>query len=348
MKLMLKIALDVLGGDHVPQAPLGAARQALRADSELHLTLLGPEDLISRQVDSWGDVARRVSVVHAPVAISGSEAQVKAIRSEKQSTIVKGFELLKEQVVDGFVSAGSTGALMAGGLLILGRIPGIARPALPVILPLRGGKKVVLLDAGVNPDARPAHLVQYGLMGIAYARVVLGIDQPRVMLLNIGEEEGKGNELMRATYGTMREKLGASFCGNIEARDVFTGKADVVVCDGFTGNVVLKCIEGLATCLMAILKDEMKASPVTILGGMLARPAFTRAKKLLDYSEYGGVPLLGLNGLCVKCHGSSNEAAIANGIKVACTSLRKQLLGCLREAGLAARDEQSVESQSPV
>lgn len=338
---MRRIAVDVLGGDRAPQAPLAAARRVLESDRDVQLTLLGPQDLIAREVRGWGSLSDRVSIVHAPVAISGSDAQVKAIRSQKDSSIVKGFELLKERAVDAFVSAGSTGALMAGGLLIVGRIPGIARPALPVIIPLRGGRKLLLLDAGVNPDAKPAHLVQYALMGVAYARVVLGITQPRVMLLNIGEEEGKGNELVRAAYPLLRQNLGSAFGGNIEAREMFSGKADVVVCDGFTGNVVLKCIEGVAMCLMGILKDEIRSSVITGIGGLLARPAFARARKLMDYGEYGGVPLLGLDALCVKCHGSSDETAIANGIRVAVTALKNDLLQSLRDAGLSVRDGQS-------
>ncbi|HHV79758.1 MAG TPA: phosphate acyltransferase PlsX [Firmicutes bacterium] len=338
---MFRIAVDVLGGDGAPDVPIEAAI-AVGKEQNVEIALLGPEEIIRDRLRRIsGTTGLAVKIVHAPRTISGSEAQVKAIRTQRDSSIVRGFELLRSGEVDALVSAGSTGALMAGGLLIGGRMPGISRPALPVCAPSVTGGRVVLLDVGVNPDAKPHHLLQYAVMGIVYSRGLLKVRDPAVYLLNIGEEEGKGNELARAAYRLMRCSLGNAFRGNIEARDILSGKADVVVTDGFTGNVTLKCIEGVAAILFGALKKELKATFRTKIAGILARPAFVRVKNALDYSEYGGVPLLGLNTLCIKCHGSSNAKAFANGIRVALSALESRFLDAIREgvAGLKPSEE---------
>lgn len=346
---MYRLAVDVLGGDCAPEAPIEAALTVAK-ERQVEITLLGRREAIDEHLKGLGDTAginRLVKVVHAPINVSGSEAQVKAVRSQKESSIVKGFELLKSGEVDAFVSAGSTGALMAGGLLIAGRMPGISRPALPVVAPTMQGGKVVLLDVGVNPDAKPHHLAQYAVMGVAYVRGVLRVADPRVYLLNIGEEEGKGNELSRTAYRLIKVALGDCFRGNIEARDILSGKADVIVCDGFTGNVVLKCIEGVATSIFGVLKKELNSDLRSRIGGLLAKPAFIKVKRALDYGEYGGVPLLGLNSLCVKCHGSSDARAMANGMRVALSSLESGLLEAIRrdvvQLGLSEEVGRSVD-----
>lgn len=311
---MLRIAIDAMGGDHAPDEIVAGAVSALQANTRLSVQLVGPEQrLDSLLARVAADVRERITIVPALEVIDNDEAPAMAVRRKKDASIVVATRLLKEGKADGLLTAGSTGAFMAAGLLILGRLPGVQRPALAPILPTVDGQGVVLLDVGANMDAAPEHLLQYGIMGAIYAEQVLGRGNPRVGLLNVGSEPGKGNELTKAAYQLLAEQP-LNFIGNLEARDLLTGQADVVVTDGFVGNIVLKFMEGMALSLFDMLKVEFTRDLRSKLGAGLLRPGLRRFKRNFDYPEYGGAPLLGVKLPMIKCHGSSERKAIHNGI----------------------------------
>ncbi len=311
---MLRIAIDAMGGDHSPDEIVAGAVSALQANARLSVQLVGPEQPLEALLASVAaDVRERIAIVPALEVIDNDEAPAMAVRRKKDASIVVATRLLKEGKADGLLTAGSTGAFMAAGLLILGRLPGVQRPALAPILPTVDGQGVVLLDVGANMDATPEHLQQYAVMGAIYAEQVLGRATPRVGLLNVGSEPGKGNELTKEAYQLLA-KQPLNFIGNVEARDLLTGQADVVVTDGFVGNVVLKFMEGMALSLFDMLKVEYTSDLRGKLGAGLLRPGLRRFKRNLDYSEYGGAPLLGVKLPMIKCHGSSQRKAIHNGI----------------------------------
>jgi len=303
------IALDLMGGDGAPLSNIEGCIQALKKG--IHILALGDESAI-RLLDERGKFDNLETLV-CKEKIAPDDPPVKAIREKKDSTITKGLIAVKEGRAQGFVSAGSTGALVAGGVLILKRAKGVDKPCLGTVLPSENRRGVLFVDLGASPDVRPETLVQFGVMGKVYAEKVLGWENPKVALLNIGQEKEKGNLLVKKAYGLM-SKAPLNFYGNIEARDVFSGHADVVVTDGFTGNVFLKTCEGTAMFQMQAIKKEITRGFWTKVGALLLRPAFERVKDVLDYSTYGGAPLLGLQGCVVKCHGSSDFRAIANGI----------------------------------
>lgn len=305
----MKIFVDAMGGDNAPQAPVAGAVEALRRWPELEISLAGVLGEIEPLLAGCDDVRSRITLVDAPEVITNHDHPVMGVRQKKQSATVIGMLQLKEKQVDGFVSAGSTGATLAGGMFRLGRIPGIERPALAPLMP-NGKGYFLLIDCGANVDCRPEYLVQFGLMGDAYMRGVMGMENPRVGLINIGAEAEKGNGLVKETYPLM-EKAPYHFVGNVEARDITGDVADVLVADGFSGNLVLKFMEGLAGTLMGIIKKEMMADFRCKLGALLAKPAFRRVKKTMDYTEVGGAPLLGVQGAVIKAHGSSNAHAIS-------------------------------------
>ncbi len=305
----MRIFLDAMGGDNAPQAPVEGAIEALRRFPELEISLAGALDQVEPLLKDCDDVRSRITLVDAPEVITNNESPVMGVRTKKKSATVIGMLQLRDKEVDGFVSAGSTGATLAGGMFRLGRIPGIERPALAPLLP-NGKGHFLLIDCGANVDCLPQYLVQFGLMGDAYMRGVMGIGNPRIGLINIGAEAEKGNALAKETYPLM-EKAPYNFIGNVEAREITNDQADVLVCDGFSGNIVLKFMEGVAGTLMGIIKREMFADLRGKIGGLICKPAFKRVKKTMDYTEVGGAPLLGVQGAVVKAHGSSNGHALA-------------------------------------
>ncbi len=326
---MVHIFLDAMGGDNAPKCTAEGALEALRANSDLKITLAGVQSEVEKCLTDWDDVRDRLVLLDTPEVITNHDAPVMAVRQKKQSGIVKGMLAVREGEADGFVSAGSTGAVLAGGMFRLGRIEGVERPALAPLLP-NGKDFFCLIDCGANVDCLPAYLPQFGMMGSAYMRLVRGVNNPRVGLVNIGAEAEKGNALAKAAYPLMAAAP-FHFVGNIEGRDITADMADVVVSDGFSGNLILKFMEGVAGTLMGIIKKEMMADVRGKLGGMIAKPAFKRVKKTMDYTEVGGAPLLGVNGVVVKAHGSSNAHAIACAVRQAVLMKEKDVPGAIRE-----------------
>ena len=305
----MRIFLDAMGGDNAPQAPVAGAIEALRRFPEIEIELAGVLSQLEPLLTDCDDVRSRITLVDAPEVITNHESPVMGVRTKKQSATVIGMLKLRNKEVDGFVSAGSTGAVLAGGMFRLGRIPGVERPALAPLMP-NGKGHFLLIDCGANVDCKPEYLQVFGVMGDAYMKGVMGMKEPRVGLINIGAESEKGNALVKATYPLM-EQAPYRFVGNVEARDITGDVADVLVADGFTGNVVLKFMEGVAGTLMGIIKKEMMGDTRSKIGALLAKPAFRRVKKAMDYTEVGGAPLLGVQGAVVKAHGSSNGHAMA-------------------------------------
>jgi len=327
---MTHIYLDAMGGDNAPNCTVEGAMEALRADKDLKITLGGPVSEIEPLLQDAGDVRDRIALDDAPEIITNHDAPVMAIRQKKNSAQVRGMLMVKEKQADAFVSAGSTGATLAGGMFRLGRIDGVERPALAPLLP-NGKGFFCLIDCGANVDCLPQYLPQFGVMGEAYMRCVQGVEKPRVGLVNIGAEAEKGNALVKAAYPLM-ESAPFHFVGNIEGRDITADQADVIVCDGFSGNLIMKFMEGVAETLMGIIKSEIYADARGKIGGIIAKPAFRRVKKRMDYTEVGGAPLLGVKGVVIKAHGSSNGHAIASAIKQAALMARKGLVDAIESA----------------
>ncbi|MCD8502452.1 MAG: phosphate acyltransferase PlsX [Bacillaceae bacterium] len=307
----MKIAIDAMGGDHAPEEIVKGAIAATNKYSDIEITLVGKEDEINKYLT---DDAKRISVIHTDEKIESTDAPVFAVRRKKTSSMVLAVKEVKEGRADACISAGNTGALMAAGLLVVGRIKGIERPALSPMLPTLGGEGFLLLDAGANMDAKPEHLLQYGIMGSIYMQKVRDVQNPRVGLLNVGTEDDKGTELTKQTFQLLKE-ANINFIGNVEARDLLNGVADVVVCDGFSGNVVLKTIEGTALSLFSILKKELTSTFINKLAAGVLKPSFKKVKDNMDYTEYGGAGLFGLQAPVIKAHGSSNANAILNSVR---------------------------------
>lgn len=332
-----RIAVDAMGGDRAPQAPVvGAALAAAAAG--VQVLLVGDRDRLEQAYAVAGTRRpQNVELVHASEVIAVEEPPLSAWRHKKDSSLAVGLRLVKEGRAQALVSAGSTGALLVGASLELGRLPGIDRPALCAVIPTVGGKGVVMLDVGGSTDVRPHQLVQWAVMGSAYAGAVLGRPNPVVGLLNIGAEPNKGNDLVKAAYPRL-QRAAINFSGNIEPRDLLSGGVDVVVCDGFVGNMVLKNTEGVADAIFRMLKAALSGSFSARLGALLARPALRSLRAQLDYTEHGGAPLLGLGSPCIKCHGSSDAKAMANGINYAVTFVRSDAVGTMRAALEALRE----------
>jgi glycerol-3-phosphate acyltransferase PlsX len=318
----VRIALDVMGGDHGPVELVSGALQAV-AQLHLEVTLIGDADLIDKQLQVAGGSNSGIRVVHTSQTISMHETPFDAVRKKKDASIVVAFELLKNNKVDAVVSAGNSGATMAAAIRMLGRLKNISRPGIASVFPTLK-KPLVMMDVGANVDCRPKHLFQFGVMGSAFSRVLCAIEKPRIGLLSIGEEGGKGNLLVKGAHDLFQDST-LNFIGNVEGRDIFHGDVDVIVCDGFVGNVCLKVSEGLGEAILTMLKSEMSKSLTARLGYGLARRAFTNFRKRVDYAEYGGAPLLGLNGIGIVCHGRSNALAIKNAIKVAAEMVRNKV-----------------------
>lgn len=328
----IRIALDAMGGDYAPTEIVKGAVEALRADRALSLVLVGDEQRLKAELEPYAAENLPLSVVHAAEVIGMDEA-ASAVRKKRDSSIVVAMDQVKAGHCQGVVAAGSTGAAMAAALLRLGRVRGIERPAIAVVLPTVKGP-VVLLDVGANVDCKPLYLQQFARMGDAYARAVLKIPEPRVGLVNIGEEPGKGDELSLATHQLLSETPGIRFIGNVEGRDLPRGNVDVAVCDGFVGNVMLKLAEGMGELFTGLLKEQINQGGLLAkIGAALLMPVFGRFKKRLDPAEYGGALLLGVNGICVISHGSSKAQAIVNAIRVAKEAIVSDTLGQLADAG---------------
>lgn len=323
----MRIAVDAAGGDHAPRAPVEAALRAA-AGGECQVVLVGPEAAVRPLLPAG---SRGVELVDAPEVIAPEEQPALAVRRKRRSSVVVGMELLRAGRVDAFVSAGDTGALVVAGKWLLDTLPGVRRPALATVLPTLDGRGLLLLDVGAQVDCQPEDLYRFAVMGAVFAERVLGRRPPRVGLLNVGSEARKGSHLAREAHALLAAGP-LTFVGNVEARDLFAAPADVVVADGFVGNLVLKTIEGTAMALMRVLREELGRDARGRLGGLLARPAFRRVRARFDYGEYGGAPLLGLAGAVVKCHGSSDARAIASGIRVAAEMVRGQVLARIAAA----------------
>lgn len=308
----MRIAVDAMGGDHAPRNPVaGAVLAAQEVDAEI--VLVGDESTIRRELAAHGE-PQGVTIVHADEVIGMDEAAAVGVRRKRKSSIHVGARLLRDGEVNGFISAGNTGAVMAVVKVIAGTLAGVDRPALAIVLPTRTGH-VVVLDVGANVDSKSYHLVQFALIGDQFAKELLGVAQPRVGLLSIGEEAGKGNELVRGAHTVLsRESL--NFVGNVEARDLYRGKADVVVCDGFTGNILIKTSEAAVETLRFLLREEFSRTWSGRLAALFARGAFRRLRSRVDYQEYGGGLLLGIRGLTVVAHGRSSPRALANAIRM--------------------------------
>jgi phosphate acyltransferase len=314
---MVTIALDAMGGDQYPRPEVEGAIQATRA-FDVRVVLVGREEVVCRELDrhpTWRSLP--IEIKHASEQITMEDSAGKALRSKKDSSIRVASRLVREGIAQGLVSAGNTGAVMATAKMVQGMLPGVDRPALASAFPTLNGRSAVMLDVGANVDCTSKMLVQFAIMGNAYSRVILRNRDPRVGLLSIGEEEHKGNALTNEARPLLKSLKQLNFVGNVEGRDLYTGIVDVIVCDGFVGNVALKVSEGLVEVIRQSLKQSLKASVTRKVGAYLAQGAFNEFKKLVDYSEYGGAPLLGLNGICVICHGRSNAKAIRNAIRVA-------------------------------
>jgi len=318
----MKIALDAMGGDH---APATLVEGAVLATQELgaEIILVGDKEILQQTLSHYPSAAPSISIVHAPQRVEMDESPSLVIRKKRQSSIWIATELVKNKEAIAVISAGNTGASMATALFILGPISGVERPAIATPLPTLRGTSL-LIDVGANVDCKPQQLFQFAVMGQVYAEDVMGVSKPRVGLLSIGEEDAKGNELTKETFKMLKAST-LNFIGNVEGRDVYTGHADVIVCDGFIGNVVLKVSEGLAEAIIQFLKREIMVSPIAKLGAFLLKPAFRRFRRKIDYAEYGGAPLLGVDGISIICHGRSSAKAIRNAIRLAMESFQHGL-----------------------
>lgn len=327
------IAVDAMGGDFGPEIIVSGALEASRLH-DIHVILVGDSARLEKELEQANTAKAQFEIVHASDMVHMNEKPSDILRRKKNASIQVACRLVREGAADGVVSAGHSGATVACGMFIMGRLPGVERPALAALLPTEKNP-VVLLDAGANVDCRPYHLFQFGLMGDAFARDLLGYAQPRVSLISIGEEEGKGNSQVKEAYELLKMAQNLNFIGNAEGRDIFGGDIDVVVCDGFVGNVVVKMSEGLAASLMRMLKRVFTSGIMPSLGAMLAKKALHNFARTIDYAEYGGAPLLGLKGLAIVCHGRSNSKAMTNAIKMSGAFVRKGTNAILGETILA-------------
>lgn len=316
------IAIDAMGGDNAPGEIIKGAVNAVTSNQTIRVLLTGQPDVIQKELEQYQYPEEQIKIVPAMEVIETAEPPVAAIRHKKDSSLVVAMKLVHENEADAVVSAGSTGAILAGGQLLVGKKKGIGRSPLAPLIPTKKGVSL-LIDCGANMDPRPTHLLQFAQMGSIYMEHIVGVKNPRVAILNVGAEEEKGNKLVKETFPLLKECKTINFIGSIEARDIPHGEADVIVCEAFSGNVVLKLYEGVASVLLSKVKEGMKSSPRASIGGLLAKPALKKTLKDFDVSEYGGAPLLGLNGLVVKTHGSANANDVKNSI-LQCLQFKEQ------------------------
>lgn len=322
MQEMIKVAVDAMGGDNAPAEIVKGAIEAVTMRQDIKVYLVGQQDLVKEELANNSYTGSQIEVIHADEVIETAEPPVMAIRKKKQSSIVVGMNMVKQQEADAFVSAGSSGAILVGGQVIIGRIKGVERPPLAPLIPTEKGVSL-LIDCGANVDARASHLVQFAKMGSIYMENVMGIQNPKVAIVNIGAEEEKGNALVKETFAMLKNCPDINFVGSIEARDIPHGEADVIVCEAFVGNVILKLYEGVGATLISKVKHGMMSTLRSKLGALLVKPALKKTLKSFDASEYGGAPLLGLNGLVVKTHGSSKAKEVCTSI-IQCVTFKEQ------------------------
>ncbi|MFY0801753.1 phosphate acyltransferase PlsX [Peribacillus frigoritolerans] len=323
----MKITIDAMGGDNAPKAQVLGAMKAVEAFSDVEITLIGNESEINQYLAKHG----RIRVIHTDEKILSTDEPVRAVRRKKSASMVLAAQQVADGEADACISSGNTGALMAAGLFVVGRIEGIERPALAPTLPTIDGKGFVLLDVGANSDAKPEHLLQFAIMGSVYAQKVRGIEKPRVGLLNIGTEEKKGNELTKHAFTLLQQSSEISFIGNVEARDLLNGPADVVVTDGFTGNMVLKTLEGTAMGVFKMVKAALMSNLKSKLAAAMVKPELKVIKNKMDYSEYGGAGLFGLKAPVIKAHGSSDANAVYNAIRQTRDMVRNDVISTIAE-----------------
>lgn len=313
MQKQVRVVVDAMGGDNAPEEIVKGAVEAAASRGDIQIIFTGREEVIKQELAKYEYPAERVSIVNATEVIETAEPPVNAIRKKKDSSIVVGMNLVKKKEADAFVSSGSTGAVLVGGQVIVGRIKGVERPPLAPLIPTKTGV-ALLVDCGANVDARPSHLVQFAKMGSIYMENVVGVKNPRVGIVNIGAEEEKGNALVKETFPLLKACKDINFIGSVEARDIPAGVCDVIVCEAFVGNVILKLYEGTGSVFLSMIKQGMMGSLRSKIGALLVKPALKKTMKSFDASEYGGAPLLGLNGLVVKSHGSSKAKEIRNSV----------------------------------
>lgn len=322
MSDITRVALDAMGGDNAPYAMVQGAVDAAGRRKDIKIFLVGQEAVVRSELEKYSYSKEQIEVVNATEVIETAEPPVMAIRRKKDSSIVVGMNMVKQGKADAFVSAGSSGAVLVGGQGIVGRIKGVERPPLAPLMPTKKGVSL-LIDCGANVDARSSHLVQFAKMGSIYMKNALGIEKPRVAIVNIGAEEEKGNALVKETFPLLKECEDINFIGSIEAREIPHGEADVIVCEAFVGNVILKLFEGVGSVLIGEIKKGLMSTLRSKIGALLIKPALKETVKAFDASEYGGAPLLGLNGLVVKTHGSSTAKEVSNSI-IQCVTFKEQ------------------------
>lgn len=322
MSEITNIAMDAMGGDNAPVEMIKGAVEAVNMESSMKVFLIGKKEVVEQELGKYQYNKEQIEIVSASEIIETAEPPVNAIRKKKDSSIVVGMKMVKEGKADAFVSAGSSGAVLVGGQVIVGRIKGVERPPLAPLIPTEKGV-TLLIDCGANVDARPSHLVQFAKMGSIYMENVVGVKNPKVGIVNIGAEEEKGNALVKETFPLLKEQTDINFIGSVEAREIPHGQADVVVCEAFAGNIILKLYEGVGAVLIDKIKEGMMSTLRSKIGALLAKPALKTTLKQFDASEYGGAPLLGLNGLVVKTHGSSKSKEVRNTL-LQCVTFKQQ------------------------
>ena len=336
MQELVRVAVDAMGGDYAPLEIVKGAVDAVNSRDDIKVFLVGREEAVRAELQKYQYDASRIEVVNAAEVIEMAEPPVQAIRSKKDSSIVVAMKMVKNGEADAFVGAGSTGAVLVGGQLIVGRIKGVERPPLAPLLPTEKGASL-LIDCGANVDARPSHLVQFAKMGSIYMEHVVGISNPRVAIVNIGAEEEKGNALVKETFPLLKACDDINFIGSIEASDIPSGYADVIVCEAFAGNIILKLYEGVGATLISMVKKGMMSSFRSKIGALLVKPALKKTLKQFDTSEHGGAPLLGLKGLVVKTHGNSKALEIRNSI-IQCVTFKHQQINEKIKAGIGEKE----------
>lgn len=337
---MIRIAVDAMGGDNAPEELVAGAVEAVKERSEIKVLLIGQEDAVNQELSKYTYNKEQIEVIHASEVISTEEPPVNAVRKKKDSSLVVGMNMVRKGEADAIVSAGSTGAILVGGQVLVGRIKGVERPPLAVLIPTDKGVSL-LLDGGANVDARPSHLVQFAKMGSIYMEHAMGVKEPRVAIVNIGAEEEKGNALVKETFPLLKECSDINFTGSIEAREIPHGGADVIVAEAFVGNVILKLYEGVGVALISKVKEGMMTSLRSKIGALLIKPALKATLKSFDASQYGGAPLLGLKGLVVKTHGSSKRTEVKNSI-IQCLTFTEQGVNAKIQESLKEKEDREA------
>ena len=327
---MVTIAVDAMGGDNAPVSILEGCLSAMSEVQDLHIILAGPQSALQKLIENRNYDRARISFLDAQEVITAQESPTQAVRQKKQSSLVVAMDAVKSGAADAVVSAGPTGAVLTAAIVRIGRIKGVLRPALSPLMPTYKGGSVLLIDCGANVDCKPEYIAQFGLMGSAYMRAVVGIENPKVSLLNIGTEAGKGNDLTQKAYVLM-QKAPYNFVGNMEARDALTGDSDVIACDGFDGNILLKSIEGTAGLLFRMIRDAITTGTRNKIGALLIKDGLKALKEKMDYEKTGGAPLLGVNGVVIKAHGNATAAAFEAAIEQAANAVRGGLVGLIRD-----------------